>query len=243
MTARLGLAANLLPSVTLVTAPFGALLSEGDSIELRANASDADGTVTTVAFYANGALLGEDTLAPYTVSWSNLVGGIYDLTAVAMDDALERSTSLVSRVTVGASCPKSLYWNPLGPSPGEWNGTAFNWRSGSASGPYTLFHAGDSVTFSGGGTVFIGENGSPGSASPAAVSAAGSIFQGGDILSGSLTVSGSTTFSNYSGSLSIGAPTCRRRTRCCHRPGPTSPCCPPRLRPASGASPTRSRRE
>jgi hypothetical protein len=202
LAARHAAASSQLPSVALLSPPFGALLSEGDTIELRANASDADGTVTAVEFYANGALLGEDRLAPHNLTWSNLVAGVFDLTAVAVDDTLERSTSSISRVTVGAPGPKSLYWSPPDPALGEWNGTAFNWRSGGAAGPYTQFHTGDSVTFHGGGTVFIGENGTPGSVSPAAVLLGGQTIQGGDILSGSLTL-GTTTFSNYSGSLSF----------------------------------------
>ena len=199
------LGANAAPFVSLVSPVSGTLLSGGASIKLQANASDPDGLVLKVEFYVDGTLLGEVAPAPFIVWWSNVVVGTYGLTAVAIDDSLERATSAVVTVTVSATAPRSLAWTPPAPGPTEWNRTALNWRTG---GRLTVFHPGDSVAFSSGppGPIFIGSDGVPMAVSPAAMTVqANQTFVGGDILTGSLSVNQGITvgFSNYSGSLSF----------------------------------------
>jgi chitinase len=51
-----------------------------------ASASDADGVVTSVNFYANGTLVGTSTSAPYSFAWQNVAHGTYTITAKATDD-------------------------------------------------------------------------------------------------------------------------------------------------------------
>ena len=195
-------AANQPPSTFISNPPPNSAITTADTIQIQANASDTDGMVTSVEFYVNGVLLGQDPSAPYTAAWSSMVEGIYDLTTVAIDDASDRSTSGVVRVTVGPAVPRSLYWNQQ-LATGDWNGTAFNWRYPGPSGQPTIFRAGDSVIFNGLFNVFIGSNSIPGSVSPALVTVMGSpTFQGGDIASGSLSAF-NTVFSNYSASLSF----------------------------------------
>lgn len=80
-------AANQAPLVSLTAPEAGATYTAPASIAIAASASDADGAVTMVEFYAATTLIGSDTTAPYTMSWNNVPVGLYALTAVARDNA------------------------------------------------------------------------------------------------------------------------------------------------------------
>jgi len=201
MSGRQDVAASQPPSISITNPPFNAEITTADTIQIQANASDTDGTITGVLFYVNGTLLVADISAPYTINWGSVNFGAYDLMTVAIDDASDRATSAVVRVTVVPAAPRTLYWSSQFSS-GEWNGTAFNWRVGSPSGPPTIFRAGDSVNFNGSFNIFIASNGVPGRVAPAWVNAGSSRFQSGDIVSGWLS-SLNTLFTNYGTSLSF----------------------------------------
>ena len=80
-------ASNQAPDVSLTSPAQGATYDAPATVTVSASASDADGTVTTVEFYAGTTLIGSDTTSPYTVTWSQVPAGRYDLTAVARDNA------------------------------------------------------------------------------------------------------------------------------------------------------------
>jgi Big-like domain-containing protein len=200
--------ANQPPGANLTSPPSGTLLSDGDTIQLQAQAFDAEAAVTKVEFFANGSFLGEDFLPPYSLWWSNIATGVYSLQAVAVDDGWARGTSSVMTITVTSPTPRMLDWNPT-PLPNypalEWNRTSINWRSG---GRPTVFHDGDSVNVAlvTGFPIFIGIDGVLRPVSPASTIARGNggVITG-DILTGGLTVdfSARVTFSNSLGSLSF----------------------------------------
>ena len=96
---------NVAPTVTLTTPAAGQSFVQGSAIALAATASDTDGTVSRVEFYANGAKLGEDTSAPYNFSWSGAAVGGHTLSAVAYDNVGASKTSSVVSITVTASVP------------------------------------------------------------------------------------------------------------------------------------------
>ncbi len=99
-------AANAPPSV-VVSAPSTATV--GAAVALGANASDTDGTVASVAFYDGNALIGTDSSAPYTATWTPASGGTHSITAVATDNDGASTRSSVVSVTVGeASSPGGL---------------------------------------------------------------------------------------------------------------------------------------
>ena len=77
---------NVPPGVTLTSPANGATFSAPATITLAATASDTDGTITKVDFYRGTTLIGTDTTAPYSVTWSNVAAGSYSLTAVATDN-------------------------------------------------------------------------------------------------------------------------------------------------------------
>lgn len=74
------------PSVTLTEPPTEVLYWGPTSLAVSAEAEDPDGSISKVEFYANGHLIGTDFTAPYSVTWSNVVAGFYDLQAKAFDD-------------------------------------------------------------------------------------------------------------------------------------------------------------
>lgn len=88
------------PTVSLTGPAAGASFTVSDTIPLTANASDADGSVTLVEFFANGTKLGEDDATPYEFSWSGMTGGSYAVTARATDNGGATTTSTGVNVTV-----------------------------------------------------------------------------------------------------------------------------------------------
>ena len=74
----------------------------GETVTISAEATDIDGSVAKVAFYANSTLITEDTSSPFRVNWLPSEKAEYVLTAVAVDNqgAIDRDT--VS-VTAGAT--------------------------------------------------------------------------------------------------------------------------------------------
>jgi uncharacterized repeat protein (TIGR03803 family) len=91
---------NVPPAVALTGPSEGASFTAPASMTLQATASDTDGTVAEVAFYANGTLLGKDTTSPYSFAWTGVPVGSYTLTAVAKDNAGATQTSAPVAVTV-----------------------------------------------------------------------------------------------------------------------------------------------
>ena len=86
-------AVNQLPSVKLTSPSAGAEIPAGTPVWVSATASDGDGSVAKVEFFANGTKLGQDTSAPYAMPWLGGTVGTYDLTAKATDSAGGTKTS------------------------------------------------------------------------------------------------------------------------------------------------------
>ncbi len=72
---------------------------------MTASASDSDGTIASVEFYANGTLLGTSTAAPYSATWRSPQPGRYGVYAVATDNqgAVTASSSMAVLVTGGTA--------------------------------------------------------------------------------------------------------------------------------------------
>src|SRR6185503_8914021 len=94
------------------------------AIPLSAQASDADGSVAQVAFYAGSTLIGTVTSAPYSITWSNVSAGSYTLTATAVDNRGAATTSAPVQVMVGtAPVPTSaVYVGTDTAMQGNWKG-------------------------------------------------------------------------------------------------------------------------
>ena len=111
---------NLRPLVTLTNPPDGAsvmLESVPGVLNLGASASDSDGTIAKVDFYAGTIKLGTATGSPYGFQWTNPPSGSYTLTAVATDNSGASTVSAPATVSVfTAPQPVSLTISNAGPN-------------------------------------------------------------------------------------------------------------------------------
>lgn len=92
---------NAAPSVSITAPSNNASYLQGDTINIAATASDLDGTIVSVAFYAGAALLGTDNEAPFTYEWTNAAVGTHTITAVATDN--NGATTISSAISVTVS--------------------------------------------------------------------------------------------------------------------------------------------
>ncbi|MHB9132570.1 MAG: Ig-like domain-containing protein [Armatimonadota bacterium] len=88
------------PTVNITTPAPGTIFTAPADVTITADAADSDGTIQKVEFYADGAKLGEDTLAPYSYTWINAPAGAHTLTAVATDNLNLPKTSDPVVITV-----------------------------------------------------------------------------------------------------------------------------------------------
>ena len=91
---------NQPPTVSLSSPASGASYAAGSAIPVSATAADANGTISSVKFYAGSTLIGTDTTSPYSVSWSGAAAGSYTLKAVATDNGGATTASATRTVTV-----------------------------------------------------------------------------------------------------------------------------------------------
>jgi hypothetical protein len=90
----------------MLTSPMGAAqFTAPATISLAATATDSDGSVAKVEFFAGAAKVGTATAPPFTASWSNVNAGSYTLTAVATDNIGATATSAAVPISVSALAP------------------------------------------------------------------------------------------------------------------------------------------
>jgi hypothetical protein len=101
-----------------ITSPAeGAQVSRNTPLLMQVEASDPDGNVSQVEFYAGGVFLGNDTAAPYAFSWANPVGGRIILTAVVIDNLGNSFTT--SGVPIEINSLDSISVTPSNPQAGQ----------------------------------------------------------------------------------------------------------------------------
>jgi len=109
---------NVPPLVSITAPTAGSRVTAPTNVTVTANASDGDGTIASVDFYAGTTLIGSATTPPYGIVWSAVTPGTYALSAKATDNA--------GAVTASASVPITVVSNALpainltGPSPGSY---------------------------------------------------------------------------------------------------------------------------
>ncbi len=109
-----GPSGNIAPTVGL-TASSNSIAAGGNTM-LSASPFDADGTIVKVEFYDGSMLLGTDTSAPYSYSFSSSVVGAHSLRAIAYDNAGASTTSASITLQVNAVAGSNLPRITLSPS-------------------------------------------------------------------------------------------------------------------------------
>ena len=115
---------NAAPWVTLTfPATNGTQFNAGADITITAQAGDEDGSVTNVEFFIDGALFGNDTQTPYSITKCCWSSGTHVVVARATDNSGNQGVSMPITVTVGALQPRSGdgYWDPTFGNPGAYS--------------------------------------------------------------------------------------------------------------------------
>ena len=87
------------PGAVMITSPSdGEIFVWPSAIVIDATADDSDGAISKVEFFRRNVLLGEDTTAPYSFTWTDPDANTHDLIAVATDD--QGATTVSDTVTV-----------------------------------------------------------------------------------------------------------------------------------------------
>lgn len=134
---------NLPPQVQLLSPLNGAVVQFPAPVSFQASATDPDGSIFGVDFFAGSLLVGQDTTSPYAFTWNDPPSGLYQMYAVARDTRGGFATSAVASVTVIAPTttpvtfiPVNASWRYLdtGVDQGTaWRGVSFSdtsWLSG-----------------------------------------------------------------------------------------------------------------
>lgn len=90
---------NQLPEVSITSPAANALFTAGTTVTIQAQASDPDGTIQQVVFFANSTPLCTDTTAPYECTFTPTVGA-FTLTAQATDNNNAVATSPAIPITI-----------------------------------------------------------------------------------------------------------------------------------------------
>ena len=91
---------NRFPTVSITSPSSNENFEPGEDITITVDANDSDGTVEKVEFFEGSNKLGEDTMAPYTFTWSGAAEGEYTLTAKATDNEGGSRTTLSTKIRV-----------------------------------------------------------------------------------------------------------------------------------------------
>jgi uncharacterized repeat protein (TIGR01451 family) len=97
------------PIVSIVNPSEGASFPSLYNINITAKASDPDGSIKKVDFYANGLLIGSASdvgTDRFMMTWRRLQDGVHSLTAVATDELGVTSKSDPVKISVGNRSPK-----------------------------------------------------------------------------------------------------------------------------------------
>ncbi len=93
-------APNVEPVVSVVSPADGATVSVGAPVVLSAQASDGDGTVTSVEFLVDDVVVGSANAAPWSTTWTPATAAVVSVSARATDDRGATVTSTPVSVTV-----------------------------------------------------------------------------------------------------------------------------------------------
>ena len=98
-----GTPSNQAPAVSVTSPASGAQFTLPATVTITATATDPEGRMASVDFFAGSTLISRDTSAPYSAAWSPSSAGTSSLTAVAHDADGGSTTSGAVSVTVATA--------------------------------------------------------------------------------------------------------------------------------------------
>jgi hypothetical protein len=99
---------NQAPAVKITSPMTGNSFANRERIVVTADATDSDGSIKVVKFFANGREIDASEQPPYQARFRRRSAGTYVLTAVAIDDRGARTTSAPVQVTVKPNMPPTV---------------------------------------------------------------------------------------------------------------------------------------
>lgn len=91
------------PTVAITSPTQDSAFADGAQIPITALAYDKDGSIVLVEFFANDTLkIGERSILPYSLLWTNTASGFCKLTAIATDNQGHKRTSNTVQIRVGS---------------------------------------------------------------------------------------------------------------------------------------------
>ena len=150
-------AANQPPTVSLTSPTNGATFTAPATVTLSANATDSDGTIARVEFYNGAILLGTDTTAPYSYSWSGIAAGTYTVKAVAYDSSNASVPTATTTITVQNASAAMAYGLDEGAGSSAHDSSGAG-PAGTVSGAtWTSGRYGHALSFAGSGEATFGD--------------------------------------------------------------------------------------
>jgi hypothetical protein len=101
----LTLVPNVAPTITLAASPSTSAIINGTAMTFTATAADANGTITGVSFYLDGALLSTDNSSPYTASYTAVAGAHTVYAIVTDNDCVSTQSSTLSFTSAANQAP------------------------------------------------------------------------------------------------------------------------------------------
>jgi hypothetical protein len=123
----------------------GSTFSAPSELDVIALVLDTMGTVTNVAFYSGGLLLGSATNVPYTLAWHNPAGGYYALQAVAMDNAGLNTTSAIVNITITCGAQPAPPANVAASAGAVCGVVVVSWSASTGATGYNVYRDGNFV--------------------------------------------------------------------------------------------------
>ncbi len=137
---------NAPPIVTITIPEHGQIFRASDPISIRAIATDSDGSIQKVEFYAGSTKLSQSLTAPYVIQWENAPVGPHWLTAVATDDQGAFAWSLPVEILVAVlDCSETSVFVPMR-SARDLGVSEINWPAVSISDAASIMEGNSGLT-------------------------------------------------------------------------------------------------
>ena len=101
--------ASLAPQINMLTPVSGTILFEqNNSATLSVNATDADGTITSIEYFVNNESIGVVSEVPFSKEWTGIENGSYLIYAIATDDSDTKAISETISLQKGMLLDKKI---------------------------------------------------------------------------------------------------------------------------------------